>query len=164
MSRVKSFDIYSFFPHYSDPSAGNWRPAEATRSGIPAPHCVLLRPTSAAPGAAGVALLTQFEDDLLRRGRASFVAVGLPSPSNFGDFDAYEAVLFEPGVISFVAALHPVAGSEEASGSAGLWAGSVGGISYGFSPEMRAGVRPVNSITRATSPFILAADLGEQRG
>lgn len=164
MSRVKSFDIYSFFPHYSDPSARALRTVGGARPEIQPPHCVLLRPTSAVPGAAAVALLTELDEDVPRRGRASFLAVGLPSPSYFGDFDSYEAVLFEPGVISFVAALRAVAGSEEAGDSSDLWVGSVGEISLGFSPTMRAIVRPVNSVTRATSQYVLAGDLGPVRG
>ena len=163
MSRVKSFDVYSFFPHYTDPSARVLRPDGGARPGIQTPHCVLLRPTSAAAGAAGAALLTELEEGFPRRGRASFLAVGLPSPSDFGDFDAYEAVLFEPGLISFVAALHRVAGSEDAGDSAGLWAGSVGEISLAFSPSMRAIVRPVNTLTRATSQYVLAGDAVSER-
>lgn len=155
MARVKSFNVYSFFPHYSDPSA---RPLEAKhgkRPDLALPHCVLLRPTSAAVDAAGVALLTQVEEEIPRRNRVSVLATELPDPSSFGEFDTYEAVLFEPGVVSFVVALHPV--------SDGSWAGSLGEISLPFSPAMRVIVRPANSGTGASTHFILAGDVGGER-
>lgn len=148
MARIKSFNAYSFFPHFSDPTA---RPLQAKRSDLALPHCVLLRPTSAAVDAAGVALLTQLQEEIPRRNVVSFLAVELPPPSSFGAFDTYQAVLFEPGIISFVVPLHQTPD--------GAWAGSLGEISQPFSKAMRAIVRPANSVTGSSTQFVLAGDV-----
>lgn len=156
MARVKSFNAYSFFPHYSDPSAQAF---QRRRPDLRLPACVLLRPTSpAVAGAAGAALLTELRSELHgevpRRYRVSVLAAELTSPEDFGAFDTYEAVLFDPGLISFIVTLHELDGA---------WAGTLDGISRAFTPSMRAIVRPASSTTGENGPALLAGDAGGLR-
>lgn len=152
MADVKSYQAFTRLSNYRSLAMDEPRPlGEAERNKkkeIATPCCLVLQPTEAVDAnAAGTALLTARVEEIPRRNAYAVVAVELPHPSAFGEFDLYEAVLFEPGVASFVATL--------AQTPTHAWAGALGGISLPFSPSMRVIVRPASSESGASGPVVL---------
>lgn len=122
------------------------------------PCSFLLRPTDVSEemGAVGVALLSQHPEDVPRRNSFSVLVNELPAPDAFGEYDIYEAVLFEPNVISFVATLTQT--------PTHVWAGTLSGISIPFSSAMRLIVRPASTQSGATGPALLEGNVSECTG
>lgn len=152
MATVKSFEVYTHFPNYvSSDAARPLRRPPARHSdpgAIATPCCIPLQPADAAGAdAAGVALLARRQGASTRPNSFGVLAIELPDPSSLGAFDGYEAVLFEPGVVSFVVPLSQTPGL--------AWAGLLTGISQELSPTMRVIVRPADSTTGASGPPIL---------
>lgn len=147
MGHVKSFQAYSQFPNFTashldetSDAPRRSRPKEGANRDevVETPCCVLLKsPDGKAHNSVGAALLSHLIDDVPRRYTFSVIAVELPPPSSLGAYDNYEAVLFQPGLVSYVVALTLTPSR--------AWAGSLTGISLAFSPTMRAIVRPSNS-------------------
>lgn len=121
------------------------------------PCCVILFPATALPaGALGSALFSMPAPNL---GEVSVIAIRLPAPGTFGNFDAYAAqVLFPPPVSGgpgFI--LEPV--------PADAWAGSTTfpvppGIEI-LTAETQVFVQPINTQTGATGPRVLANTLAQ---
>ncbi len=149
MGQVKSFQAFSQFPNYSaslfeeeSSAPRKSAPKEAPKQGneIETPCCILLKGAAGAPpNSVGAALLSHRVEDVPRRYSFSALAIELPPPASLGAYDNYEAVLFQPGLVSYVVALTLTPNH--------TWAGTLTGISLAFSPTMRIIVRPANSET-----------------
>jgi len=166
MAKVKSYAVYNQFPHFISPASTGYGPSEVRpkvqrpteppaiiadpdEPELESPCCLpLLPPDGADHEAVGVALLSTRDQDVARRYVFSALAVSLPSPDELGPYDRYEAVLFEPGLISFVATLSLTPSQ--------AWAGSLTGISLPFTENMRVVVRPVNDQSGASGEPVLS--------
>ena len=156
MSTIKSYEVYARVSklHLGHATGRESRRAltRRHRASVRTPCCVPLRPEAAAgPNAAGVALLARRVEDIPRRNSFGVLAIELPPPSDLGEFDTYEAVLFEPGVGSFVVTLTMTPNH--------AWAGLLTEISQEFSPTMRVIVRPASLETGATGSPVLTGHL-----
>ncbi|BAS26186.1 LysM peptidoglycan-binding domain-containing protein [Limnochorda pilosa] len=149
-------------PHIPDPAAivpgdvlclpGDGRP-------VATPCCVVLARTSQAGpvDAQGAALVRRLVE--LRPGRYAItvVAHGLAAPESLGDFDAYEALAFVPGVITWQWRLFP---NPETGPT---WAGTFTEITLRPGPETVVQVRPFNTATRRGGATVLSGRLAACR-
>jgi peptidoglycan hydrolase-like protein with peptidoglycan-binding domain len=123
------------------------------------PCCIVLSPTDVVtqvqPFARGASLhYTGTRPQLLRPGVWGIVATLLPEPSTFGDWDHYQAVLYEPGVVSYVEDLTRTPD--------GAWAGQmVDVISEPVGAQFRVQVRVANSTNSATGATVLSGTLAD---
>ncbi|MDA8346303.1 MAG: peptidoglycan-binding protein [Thermaerobacter sp.] len=121
------------------------------------PCCIVLFPTDVVlpiqPYVRGSSLhYVGARPQLLRPGVWAVVATLLPDPTTFGNFDHYQAVLFEPGGIAFVLDLNETPD--------GAWAGQmVNVISATITANFRVQIRLANSSTSATGPTVLRGSL-----
>ncbi len=159
LSNVRSFPAYTRTSiGMPDRASLSTKSRTPVRRSVEPPCCLLLSATEVADetAAVGVALLTQRPEDIPRRNAFSVLVNELPAPASFGEYDIYEAVLFEPNVISFVATLTQT--------PTHVWAGSLSGISQPFSATMRLIVRPASTQSGATGPALLEGDVSECMG
>lgn len=139
-------------------TAGSTRPVgttciAGTPPGAPVrlPCCILLGPASSvSPDAAGVLLARTLE--ALRPGctAVSILAHALPPPSDLGDFDSYQGLLFIPDLITWTFILFPTAETPP------TWAGTFTEITATLTANAQAQVRPVNRTTGQTGAPVLA--------
>lgn len=161
MAQIKSFEAYSRFPQFvAVRSEKGDRPPRKSLSAetapgnreIGTPCCITLTPPAGGnQNSVGTALLSQRAEDVPRRFAFSVLAIELPPPSALGSYDIYEAVLFEPGLISFVVSLTLTPNY--------AWAGTLGDISLAFSPSMRVIVRPASTETGGSGEPVLTGSV-----
>lgn len=121
---------------------------EAGSREIRVPCCVTLNPSQQGSPAIGVALLIPPRQRGSNRKTVDVLADFMPAPATLGNFNAYEAVLFEPGFISFVVPLTKISGT--------AWAGSLPNvITAPLTRTMRVQVRATNTDTGTAGPTLL---------
>jgi len=132
-----------------------------TAPAVSLPCCIQLSPTDVVtpvqPYARGASLHYEgARPQLLRPGVWGLVATLLPPPSTFGNFDHYQAVLYETPIdgIAFVMDLNETPD--------GAWAGQfVNVISATITTAFRVQVRLANSVTSAIGPTVLFGTLAD---
>ena len=127
---------------------------------IQLPCSIVLSPTqvlrNTTPDAAGAALVYETRPQDLRGINFAALGAGLPDPAEFGDFDGYEAVLFQSGVISFQVDL--------GQATTTAWAGDlIGVISAEVTPDYQVEIRPINRHLGSNGPVILIGSFASCR-
>lgn len=125
-------------------------------SAISMPCSMILEPVDKTLiNAKGVALVykVQLTYPSFPRTNISVLAVHLPNPANYGDFDIYEGIAFIPGEISWRFKLYP--SPEEESPT---WAGRFDAITAKVE-NVEVEVRLSNSTTKKRGPTILNGNI-----
>lgn len=121
---------------------------------IQLPCCVILRPIrELPPDSIGAALIRRLVE--LRPGRTaiSVLAHGLPNPQELGNFNAYQALAFIPGVITWQWVLEPT------SEAFPTWAGTFNEITAQLTPNTVIQVRPISTQIENRGEPILSGTL-----
>lgn len=115
------------------------------------PCCVVLSLTGTAPAAAaGAALIRQLGNG---RQEVAFLASGLPNPSAFGAFNAFEGFVDIRGIGGFADILSRVPDEPN------IWAGGVELIRPVLFAGAQISIRPINTATGLSGQPVLQGDL-----
>ncbi|MDA8345226.1 MAG: peptidoglycan-binding protein [Thermaerobacter sp.] len=119
------------------------------------PCCVVLRKTPVVPPSAPDAVGAALTSVQAGRQAVSVLAVGLPAPSTFGNFDSYEGLVTIPIIGAFGFGLVPTTSPFQPL----TWAGSVDLIQPELTVQATVSVRPANSETGTSGPDVLLGTL-----
>ncbi|MBT2575194.1 hypothetical protein J7E26_14760 [Bacillus sp. ISL-51] len=120
------------------------------------PCSVILEPVNKnLKNAKGAALIykVQLYPPSAARTNISIIAVHLPQPSSYGNYDSYEGVASKPDEISWRFKLYPTPEEESSS-----WAGRLDSISAEIK-NVKIQVRPSNSRTQKLGPSVLTNNI-----
>lgn len=150
-------------PHISDPNmifdGDVLCLPEGEQPGVTLPCCLILaRTTPSVPvDAVGTALVQSLSHLTPRRTAITIAAFGLPAPATLGDFDAYEGLVFVPGIISFRWRLFDIPDAVP------VRVGSFTEITADLTANAVIEVRPLNTLTSAAGSPMLRNTLANCR-